>query len=1287
MSALESGKPGVSEQTYEGVEISSSTILNTAVNVDSVESQSSRGDSVNVTLSIDELANFEDLSETSGQQLEKANLTEDSALPPTGEIETDGKTNEQEAIEDASSNMDNETTNGETSTQQGLSQNETGNNENNLSGQETETQGMHAGESIPTMSGAEQSGVEGGNLTGLNGEDFGDSTDAASTTDADSTNSASGSGPEVLSDDAENASSTVIPGTNITKEMLEEGLNKDKLEEFKTAQHEAIQEHLDVCDDILEDLNVEIDELEDIKTGSNLIYGFSENYGYTEQVEYQYQMETALKELKNSEDYDNMTDQEIKARGEELGLSDELIYREILKRHPEYKEMSDSEIEQLVNNLNFSEDETTYFISQTINLRDFYSDENIDFDNPYSVTFSAGEHYVNFVFIEEEIYANLNEIAQRTGFYEAMEGQEEIDINYELNENVELYQALDALPPEMSNKWLSEFMLHRNEKYEEMSIYEFLYSLNDAYNQKQAIEAQKTMLEQQNELIDFTAFYYSEEYVNYKNSLDDFELTMDDFTVIDTSHANYDRTTYQIDYYAYCAAHPGENISIMDFISKAIKLLKEKGINNGTQGIKVEIKTPYKLDYSTMNALVGMRDEESFAPFADTFEFLYQRDPKAAMEFINLPDSQNKINKYKGYQAAMKEIDELVLNPDGTINESGLAAIYNELNIFFDGVGDGIYDWGEGFTKLASKGVLSEQDYKVMVYMAFLAEHGLISQYVYKTGTSVGNMLPSVTISMLLAYFAPELLPMMPFGEVASASKKLVLLLNAISSFGNTSNMLKFQGYEDWRANLYAFLSSTSGALFEKYLGGIIGLSNNPGANILQQMLNQGEKNLIQMAYINFLLDPLILEKPIDLSNFPEAYIEQCIIGFATAGLVNGYSGLLRFTIEGVIVELDGEDALEVIKMLHEHPNSTYKEATEIHELLKRYPDLNYNQALLLNQAVNTLIKNHPDLNYDQALLLHEVSEKLGVSEEIILKQNTVYTIQDPDGNKKSVTISSLEQWKKFTDYTKSGMTESEALDALLSDYAESLEYDGWLTAEDIKTHVKDAYDRLPDADKKSDSNPNGLSYEEFLKIKLQLIPYDPKTQIPNRYAEVQLQMNNSKSVTLFWGLGDMKRFLDGSYGNGIGRPASETQASAAFTFPTSEMKIPDDFSSWTPEARAKYLSDNLGLDSNNFKGGAFQIIIDESVYGSSWTHSDPYTQGSNQDFVPGMNTSSSAGKTEVVIPRVDDVIQSYSDPSIKAAIDTQLAIGDTAGASDLFLQGVENGTIILKPGVTIKQI
>lgn len=68
------------------------------------------------------------------------------------------------------------------------------------------------------------------------------------------------------------------------------------------------------------------------------------------------------------------------------------------------------------------------------------------------------------------------------------------------------------------------------------------------------------------------------------------------------------------------------------------------------------------------------------------------------------------------------------------------------------------------------------------------------------------------------------------------------------------------------------------------------------------------------------------------------------------------------------------------------------------------------------------------------------------------------------------------------------------------------------------------------------------------------------------------------------------------------------------------------------------------------------------------------------------MNTSDANGKTEVVIPRVDGVVSSI-DPGTKAIIDTYIAAGMTQEATSVFFAGVENGTIILKPGVTIEKL
>ena len=116
------------------------------------------------------------------------------------------------------------------------------------------------------------------------------------------------------------------------------------------------------------------------------------------------------------------------------------------------------------------------------------------------------------------------------------------------------------------------------------------------------------------------------------------------------------------------------------------------------------------------------------------------------------------------------------------------------------------------------------------------------------------------------------------------------------------------------------------------------------------------------------MLDLLILEKPIELSNFPEAYIEQCIIGFVTAGIVNGYSGVLRFTIEGAIVELDGQDALDIIKLMQEHPDKSYKEATTIQSILKEYPNITYKEAtyIYLERELNRITSGKFSERLDQ---------------------------------------------------------------------------------------------------------------------------------------------------------------------------------------------------------------------------------------------------------------------------------------------------------------------------------
>ena len=1060
----------------------------------------------------------------------------------------------------------------------------------------------------------------------------------------------------------------------ITTEMLERGLTDEELQAYIDSLHLDFQGQIDMFDELIREAQGNLDTLNNLleERGFDVpIYHYMEDQVTREHIEYEVQMENALNELREQPGYENFTPQEILEHGRELGLSDELIFIEIFHKKNCFVGMTDDEISDFINSIGFDDDIASYFIYQAYQIRELYSysesgELTLEALNKYLDNHGGRNYDLTYSLINEDVDKLINKLLVEKGLKEEIKGKsfdEIYDILYDDDEISEILNILFFSGADQG-RVLGNIYVQSIEGYENSNINQFIMNIYNLKDQEQYFTVLRNDAQHQYDLVEYTAFYYSAEYVEFKKATGGAQFDPRGFTTSIGYDGDYQKPNVKlsISYEEYLKEHPDCNISIMDFYEQVMQYVEADRASGRFNRVELEIKLPEGVSVETMNLLYQMRQEESMKPFADTFDFLYYKDPQKALEYLNL--NKDTLNKYQGYLDAMKEIKQLKLNPDGTIDEASLAGIINEVNIFFDGVGDGIYDFGEGFEKIFKKGELSAQDYKVMVYMAFLAENGQISSTIYKSGNAVGNMLPTVTVSLLITYFAPELLPMLPFKTITSIAKYTALGLNAISGFGTTSNQLMFSGYGEWQSRLYAFLSSTSGFLFEKYLGGILGMADNPGSTFLTRMINQGKKNLIQMGFRELFLDPVVLQTPIDLSNFPEEYIETVIIGMITAGCLNAYTGTLRFIIEGAIVEIKGEDALNIIKILEKNPNSTYKEATIAYSLMQRYPNLNYNQALILNQA----------------------SEKSGVSQDRIMKQNTVYNVKDSSGKTKQVIINSLEQWEKFFEYTKNGMTESEALNALLDEYAKNTEYDGWLTADDIKAHVREAYDRLPAADKKSASNPNGLSYEDFLKIKLQLIPYDPQTQMPNRYQQVQTQMQNSGSVTLFWGQGDMERFLNGSYSNGIGRPANDTQESAAFAFPSSEMKIPSNFSTWTPEARAKYLSDNLGLDSNNFKSGAYQIIIDESVYGDSWTYSDPYKQGSNQDYVPGLSTSSSAGKTEVIIPRVDDVIQTM-DPSIRSRIDLCLKAGDIDQAATEFFNGITSGAITLKPGVSIRTI
>ena len=649
-------------------------------------------------------------------------------------------------------------------------------------------------------------------------------------------------------------------------------------------------------------------------------------------------------------------------------------------------------------------------------------------------------------------------------------------------------------------------------------------------------------------------------------------------------------------------------------------------------------------------------DTESVQKILDQIKELDIKDKDVVLDLIDNLDLNDKENLVDNLNHILDEASGLQ-----KIKET-LAA---DLNVSIDGLGDGIYDFFEGFAKLFKDGELSAQDYKVMLYVSYLEQHSYFLDEIYQTSSSIGNLLPTVTLSVILNTVCPGLGAVQVPVIGGTAVSNISLALMSLSAFGTTQNQLKFQDYADWQAYAYAILASGSTFLFQRF-GGILGLSNSPGSNFIVNWLKEGGQQVAKQMLVEVFGNAIILGQDIDITNMGQEAFETFLTSLVISGVLNAYTKGLTIVANEVRYQLTGADAETIAKYLDTLDNKTDFSWKELGRVLK-YRDtygISLDDALVLNQAV----------------------EASGSTPEDILTKQQTYKILDSAGNKSEVTFSSFNQWKRFIELKNSGLTEQQALEVLLDEYANGCAYAGWVTADNIKTHVREAYDRLPEGDKKSETNPDGLSYEDFLKIKLQLIPYDPATQTPIRYAEVQQQMADSGEVTSLWGEWSMLSLIDGTFGNGIGRSATATQDSATFVIPSSEVQLPPEFSSWTPDAQAKYLSENLGLPKSDYKSGTFKITIDESIYQDNWTYSDPFTQGSNQDYVPGMNTSDPNGKTEVVIPRVEGAVQSM-DPTTQAAIDTALKSGLTDEAIDLFFQGIDNGTIVLRPGVSIERL
>ena len=363
---------------------------------------------------------------------------------------------------------------------------------------------------------------------------------------------------------------------------------------------------------------------------------------------------------------------------------------------------------------------------------------------------------------------------------------------------------------------------------------------------------------------------------------------------------------------------------------------------------------------------LDVNDPEQVQLILDQIEDLDIKDKQTVLDLIKSLDLDDKEN----LQQKLYHILDVA---------SGLQKIKEtlaaDLNVSIDGLGDGIYDFFEGFAKLFWDGELSAQDYKVMIYLSYLQQHSYFLDNIYKTTTSIGNMLPTVTLAVILNAACPGLAATQVSFLGGTVTSNITLALMSLSSFGTTQNQLKFQGYADWQAISYAILSSGSVFLFQRF-GGILGLQNTPGSSFLENWFREGGQQVARQTLIQLLGNGLILGEEIDITNMTQEAFETFLSSLVISGALNLYTKGLTIVVNGIRYQITGADAEAIAKYLDTLDNKMSFSWRDLEAILefRNNNNLSFDEALLI---LNTLKDDQNTSLYDTAILATERISKI----------------------------------------------------------------------------------------------------------------------------------------------------------------------------------------------------------------------------------------------------------------------------------------------------------------------
>ncbi len=209
----------------------------------------------------------------------------------------------------------------------------------------------------------------------------------------------------------------------------------------------------------------------------------------------------------------------------------------------------------------------------------------------------------------------------------------------------------------------------------------------------------------------------------------------------------------------------------------------------------------------------------------------------------------------------------------------------NHLKVGGKGVSDGLESFREGISDwLTGQDFYSESEYEALYIMQALQgssekHYDWALSHNYSMTQSIGNMLPSIALSMLLTPAVG--------GSVASTVGSISM---GVSAGGKSYHQALVEGHDTARSVFYGVLNGVSEAALQKMVGGIVGLSEVEVVDLKSlavSMLHEGIEEGSQ-EYLDALFKYGLWQEKQDLSELNQNAFLSAIYGSLTAGAMNG---------------------------------------------------------------------------------------------------------------------------------------------------------------------------------------------------------------------------------------------------------------------------------------------------------------------------------------------------------------------------------------------------------------